>query len=404
MTSYFFKAVASDGKVRTGSLHGESEKAVAGELKKQGLIPVFVGVSAPAAKGLAMSIRLPGRSRHKDVLFFTQEMSTLLSAGVPVDRALAISCELTERVEFRPIVQDVLRVLKSGRTLADSLATHPDCFADFYINMVRAGEASGSLAAVFERLSDYERTRDDLRSYIISASVYPALLTFVGVSSIFVLLYYVVPRFAQVFAESRMPVPTPTRILLDVSAWTSQYGLFVVGGLFIAAVAFRAWIGTRDGRYWWDGFRLKVPLLGDALRKAETARFARAMATLVANSVPLVQSIGIARAIMSNRRMSESLEQVGQGVKRGEGIAQPMAKSGQFPPLVGHLLAIGEETGRLDTMFQRMADIYDGETRAAIKRFTSLFEPLIILVMGILVGVLILSMLLAITSINDVAA
>jgi general secretion pathway protein F len=154
---------------------------------------------------------------------------------------------------------------------------------------------------------------------------------------------------------------------------------------------------------WWDTLRLKIPLLGDALRKAETARFARAMGTLVSNSVPLVQSIGIAGAILNNRRIAGSLESVALGVKRGEGIAGPLRKAGQFPPLAGHLLAVGEETGRLDTMFNRMADIYEADTKAAIKRFTSLFEPMVILVMGLIVGALILSILLAITSINDVA-
>ena len=154
---------------------------------------------------------------------------------------------------------------------------------------------------------------------------------------------------------------------------------------------------------WWDTTRLRLPILGDALRKAETARFARAMGTLVAASVPLVQSLGIARGILNNRRIAGSLEQVIQGVKRGEGIAAPLTKAGQFPPLAGHLLSVGEETGHLDAMFNRMADIYDAETRTAIRRFTSLFEPLIILVMGLLIGTLILSLMMAITSINDVA-
>jgi general secretion pathway protein F len=155
---------------------------------------------------------------------------------------------------------------------------------------------------------------------------------------------------------------------------------------------------------WWDSLRLRIPVLGDALRKAETARFARAMGTLVSNSVPLVQSISIAGATLNNRRMSTSLEVVSVGVKRGEGIATPLRRSGQFPPLAAHLLMVGEETGRLDTMFGKMADIYDADTRTAIRRFTSLFEPLVILVMGVIVGTLILSILLAIVSMNDVAA
>jgi general secretion pathway protein F len=402
VTSYYFKAMAADGKARTGTISAEDERKAAAELKRQGLIPVFVGAQPPKA-GINFALPSFGRGRQKDVLFFTQEISTLLRAGVPLDRALIISSELTERSRFRPVIQDVLRTLKGGRTLADSLATHPECFPQFYINMVKAGEASGSLSQVFERLAEYEVNRDELRGYVVSAMVYPALLSAVGAGSIFILLYYVVPRFSQVFAESRIKIPTPTLILLQVSALVRRFGPWVLGALAVAGAAFRGYLGTPAGRYWWDGFKLKIPLLGDALRKAETSRFARAMATLVANSVPLVQSISIARAIMSNQRMANTLDAVSQGVKRGEGIAGPLAKTGQFPQLASHLLSIGEETGRLDAMFKQMADIYDGETRASIKRFTSLFEPLIILVMGVAVGVLILSMLLAITSINEVA-
>jgi general secretion pathway protein F len=168
-------------------------------------------------------------------------------------------------------------------------------------------------------------------------------------------------------------------------------------------VLFRAYTRTAAGRIWWDGFRLKIPLLGAALRKAETARFARAMATLISNSVPLVQSIGISAAILNNRKIAGSLESVSLGVKRGEGIAAPIRRAGMFPPLAAHLLTVGEETGRLDQMFARMADIYETDTRASIKRFTSIFEPVVILIMGVIVGALILSMLLAITSINEVA-
>jgi general secretion pathway protein F len=171
----------------------------------------------------------------------------------------------------------------------------------------------------------------------------------------------------------------------------------------VFTISFRIYIQSEKGRIWWDSWRLKIPMLGDALRKAETARFARAMATLVANSVPLVQSIGISAGILNNRWISGSLREVSQGVKRGEGIAGPIKRAGVFPPLASHLLTVGEETGRLDQMFGRMADIYEVDTRAAIKRFTSLFEPLVILVMGIIVGSLILSMLLAITGINEVA-
>ncbi|MBZ5625578.1 MAG: type II secretion system F family protein [Acidobacteriia bacterium] len=402
MATFFFRAVASDGKVRSGSLTGDNDKLIARELRKQGLTPIYVGV---APKGSSFEIKLPsfGKGRRRDVLFFTQELSTLMNAGVPLDRALSITAELTERPNFRFIVLDVLRVLKGGRSLADSLATHPDCFSDLYVNMVRAGEASGALAAIFERLAEFERSRDDLRNFIVSSMIYPALLATVGLASIVILLTFVVPKFATIFSDPRMKIPVPTQIMLTASHVVQTYWWMAAAVLVGSFIFWQSYTRTAAGRTWWDGARLKIPMLGDALLKAETARFARAMATLVANTVPLVQSIGIAAATLNNKTIAGALAGVAQGVKRGEGIAAPMRKAGVFPPLAAHLLTVGEETGRLDNMFARMADIYETDTRASIKRFTSVFEPVVILVMGILVGSLILSMLLAITSINDVA-
>jgi general secretion pathway protein F len=401
MASFHFRAVAPDGKLRAGTLSGPSDKLVARELRRQGLIPVYVGLEPKRS----FELKLPSFAwgRRRDVLFFTQELATLLKAGVPLDRALSITSELTERAAFRSVMLDLLRVLKGGKSLADSLATHPEYFSNLYINIVRAGEASGALAPVFERLSEFERTRDELRNYIISSMIYPTLLLLVGLGSILVLMNFVVPRFAQVFEESRMRMPLPTQILLEVSRLLKAYGWMGIAAIVGLAGGLRMYIRSQAGRLWWDTMRLRLPVLGDALRKAETSRFARAMETLVANSVPLVQSIGIAGAILNNRKMAGALEAVAQGVKRGEGLAAPLRKTGQFPALAGHLLSVGEETGRLDQMFGRMADIYENETRAAVRRFTALFEPLLILVMGVIVGALILSMLLAITSINEVA-
>src|SRR5664279_253508 len=399
--AFFFRAVANDGKVRTGSLTGDNEKAIARELRKQGLTPIYVGV-APGKASLEFKLPSFGKGR-RDVLFFTQELSTLLNATVPLDRALSITAELTEHASFRFIVLDILRVLKGGRSLADSLGTHPQYFSDLYTSMVRAGEASGSLAVIFERLSEFERTRDELRNYIISSMIYPALLASVGLASILILLNFVVPRFATIFEGTTMKIPLPTQIMMTASTIVRTYWWFGLSAVVALVVLWRVYTGTVKGRLWWDGARLKLPLLGDTLLKAETARFARAMGTLVGNSVPLVQSLGIAAATLNNKTISGALAGVALGVKRGEGIAGPMRKAGVFPPLAAHLLTVGEETGRLDQMFSRMAEIYETDTRAAIKRFTAIFEPVVILVMGVLIGALILSMLLAITSINDVA-
>jgi general secretion pathway protein F len=400
--TFHYRAVGADGKLRAGIITAENQRSVARELQRQGLTPVYVGVEE---KKRGFDFQLPsfGSGRRRDVLFFTQELSTLLNSGVPLDRALSITNELTTKPQFRALIGDILRSIKSGKSLADALAVHPLYFSDLFLNMVRAGEASGNLGQIFERLSEFERSRDELRSYIISSMVYPALLAAVGAGSIFVLLDFVVPRFASVFDDGRMKIPVPTMIMLQASKivqdWTWLVALVIVG----MVTAFRVYTRTPEGRLWWDDTRLKIPVLGDALRKAETSRFARAMSTLVGNTVPLVQALSISAGILNNKRMANSLKDVGQGVKRGEGISQPLARTKMFPPLASHLLTVGEETGKLDLMFARMAQIYEEETRAAIRRFTSIFEPLVILIMGIIVGALVLSMLIAITSINDVA-
>src|SRR5271170_6318468 len=222
MNNFFFKAVASDGQLRTGTIHADTERWVAQELRRQGLTPVYVG-SQPQ-KSFELKLPTFKGAKRKDVLFFTQELSTLLNAGVPLDRALNITSELTERASFRLLVLDILRVVKGGKSLADSLGTHPQYFTELFVNMVRAGEASGSLAVVFERLSEFERTRDDLRNYIKSSLAYPSLLVVVGVASILVLMNFVVPRFAMVFEQSRIPIPAPTKVLIDVSYFLRSYG------------------------------------------------------------------------------------------------------------------------------------------------------------------------------------
>ena len=398
---FHYRAVGGDGKLRTGAITAETTTLAARELRRQGLTPVYVG--AEEKKSVAFKLPSFGGNKRRDVLFFTQELSTLLNSGVPLDRALSITIELTTHPQFRAIVSDILRSIKGGKSLADALAAHPAYFSDLFVNMVRAGEASGNLGSIFERLSDFERSRDELRGYIISSMIYPALLALVGAASVFVLLDFVVPRFASIFNDGHMQIPLPTKIMLDVSQvvqdWSWLVALIVVGG----SVGFRLYTRTAAGKLWWDKARLRIPLLGDALRKAETSRFARAMSTLVGNAVPLVQSLHISAGILYNSRMANALKDVAQGVKRGEGIAQPLTRTHMFPALASHLLTVGEETGKLDVMFTRMADIYEEETRSSIKRFTSIFEPLVILVMGLIVGALVLSMLIAITSINDVA-
>ena len=402
MPEYFYRAVTMAGKPAQGALSGATEKAIARELQRRGLVPVYIGSRQLAAAGLPLPWLTRGRVRSRDRLFFTQELSTLVNSGLPLDRALSICAELTERKTFRSVITDVLQELKGGKSLGDSLETHPQVFSDLYRNMIRAGEASGALGVSLERLAELESSSDELRGYLISAMIYPLLLALVGVGSIFVMMNYVIPRFAQVFSESGVPVPTPTYLLLAASDLLHRYGWMAALALTVLIVGARYYVRTPAGRRRWHEWKLKLPLAGDVFRKVETARFARTMATLLANGVPLLQSLKIVKGLLGNVVMEESLTAVAKGVQRGEGLAGPLRKTGAFPPLAGHLLTVGEETGRLDAMFQRMAEIYDKDTRDAIKRATALFEPLVILVMGLLVGGMVLSMLLGIVSINDV--
>lgn len=397
MATFHYKALATDGRTRAGTLVVDDDRAAVRELRRQGLTPVFVG----AEKQRSFEFGKKKQAKASDILHFTQEIATLLNAGVPLDRALEITSELTEKPRFKTVVQDLQRTLRGGKSFGDTLASHPEIFTELYVNMVRAGEVSGSLPTVMDRLAEFERQRDELRGYIISSLTYPALLVLVGSISIFILLKFVIPRFAEAFTSSNIPMPLPMEILLGVSNFVQVFGLPIIGLLIAGGFALRAWTRTAEGRLKWDRFQLSIPVLGQGLLKADVSRFARAMGTLVANTVPLVQAITITKGILANKVLSGALDGVIKGVKRGEGVAGPIKKAGVFPPLAGHLLTVGEETGHLDEMFHRMADIYEKDTREAIKRFTALFEPIVILILGVVVGAMILSVMLAITSINQ---
>ncbi|MBI4464403.1 MAG: type II secretion system F family protein [Acidobacteria bacterium] len=421
MSTFYYRAATATGQWQEGTREGSDEKAVVYQLQTMGLVPVYVG-PPPGSSGARVagdrSPRLPaqqgrlseawslpwgkGRVRAQDRLLFTQELATLLQAGVPLDRALSICMELTESGPLREVLSEVLRQVRAGKPLAEALEARGKVFSRLYVNMVRAGQASGTLSLVFRRLAELESAAAEFRNHLISSLIYPVLLTGVAIASLLILMNFVIPRFAQVFESTGLPVPLPTYLLLEAGKLLRSYGWLALGVLVVGVVWLRRAWNTPAGREWADRFLLRVPLLGELLRKAETARFARTMATLVANGVPLEQSLGIVREIMGNRVMAQSLDEITQGVKRGEGMAGPVRRAGTFPALAAHLLAVGEETGRLDTMFEHLANVYDNETRVAVRRFTSLFEPMVILGMGVVVGVIVLSLLLAITSINEV--
>jgi len=385
-----------------GTIDGADDKAVALKLQDMGLVPIQIGTRR-SDQPLKLNFRWRFRKvGTKEVLFFTQELSTLINAGLPLDRSLAICKQLSERTTLQSLVGDVLQGIKQGKTFADSLANHPQTFSKLYINMVRAGEVSGSLPLVLDRLVEFQQSADELRSYLISSLIYPVLLSLVGGASIVILLNFVIPKFAQVFQDAGKALPLPTQILLTTSDFSKSYWWVFLSVAGLTMLALSRFISTEKGRWAWDDFKLKLPLLGEVLRKIEVARISKTLGTLVRNSVPLVHSLNIVKEISSNQVVSRSISGIAEGVKKGEGIAGPMEKSGVFPPLAIHLIQVGEETGRLDSMLLELAKVYDKEIRSAIKNLIALFEPVMILCMAFLVGLIVICMLLAIVSINDV--
>jgi general secretion pathway protein F len=398
---FAYKAVNAEGRMTDGKVEASDSRGAVLRLESMGLVPVSVEESAAdrSTSRAPLSFR---RVSRKDILYFSEELSTLVHAGLPLDRSLEIAAELTSKPALRDAIRDVLKQVKSGKSLSEAFAGHPRYFPTLYVNMVRAGEAGGVLDEVLMRLVEFERSADELRSYLVASLVYPALLFAVGSGSVAILLYFVIPKFATIFDGIGVAIPPQTAALLWVSDFTRHYWWVVAGVVALAVAGFRAWRKTPQGRREWDVLKLKTPLLGPLSLKIEVARFARTLGTLVGSAVPLLAAMRIVQGIAHNQILAEGIAKVAEGAKRGEGVSRPMRASGVFPPLILHLVEVGEETGKLDSMLIQVADIYEKEVRTAVKALVSVFEPVIILVMGVLIGAVVLSMLMAIFSINEV--
>jgi general secretion pathway protein F len=401
MATFRYKAVNARGAFSEGQVDALDTRSVVSRLQGMGLIPVSIEEPAGHRSSQSKKIYFQRVSR-KDILFFTEELSTLIHAGLPLDRSLTIGAELAAKPALRSVIYDVLKQIKAGKSLAESLAAHPRQFSRLYVNMVRAGEAGGVLDVILQRLVEFERSADELRSYLVSALIYPVLLTGVGMTSIGILLYFVIPKFAGIFQEMGAAVPPATQVMLWVSQMTRSYWWVALASVAVIIGIFRYWIGTAWGRRTWDALKLKVPVLGTTILKMEMARFARTLGTLLTSAVPLIAGVRIVQDIASNKIVAEGISRIADGAKRGEGVSRPMREAGVFPPLAIHLVEVGEETGRLDTMLLQVADVYEKDVKTSIKALTSIFEPAIILVMGIIVGTVVLSMLMAIFSINEI--
>ena len=405
MGTFQYTATDSAAKIVRGSMEASDERAVVAWLRVNGYYPIKVGqagVVTEARPGLAgLSTRFSRAPSTQDVLAFTQQLATLLEAGLELDRSLSILLDLTDNQRFRSILRGILADIQGGSSFADSLAKHPKLFSRLYVNMVKAGEASGVLEVILSRLAGFLERSKAVRDEVTSAMIYPLLLLLVGGGAVVVMMNFVIPRFAQIFTDSKQLMPLPTRILLAISGFTTDYWWIFVGGIVVAWVALRVYLTAEQGRVRWDELKLQLPLLGGLIREIEVSRFARTFGTLLNSGVPVLPAVSIVKETVTNRVIAGAMARLQEGVKRGEGISGPLRATGAFPSFSVHMAKVGEETGKLEEMLMKVADTYDERVRRTVKRLTSLLEPVLILSLGAIVGFIVLSMLLAIFSINE---
>ncbi len=419
MPVFVYKASDRRGNVTEGTMDARDQTLVAQALQARDLFPVKIEAYVPR-KGLSVELslkQLTGRIRQRDVLAATHQLATLLEAGVPLDKALGITIDTTNRDKFRRVLENVRKSVQGGNSFADALAKYPKVFSRLYVNMVRAGERGGALDSVLRRLVQFLESSQQMREHIISAMIYPLLLVFVGGAAVVILLMFVIPKFAQIFEDMGQALPLPTQILMGASEAFATYWWAIAAVLIAAIWGFRQALKNERNALSFDQFKLKMPLLGSLLQKIEVARFARTLGTLARNGVPIIQALKIVKDVITNRVISEAMSRAavsanGRGKKgrdiissitKGKGISRPLAESGVFPPLAVSMVTIGEESGQLEDMLEKVADIYEMDVRNTIKRLISLLEPMMILVMGLVVGFIVISMLMAVFSINDIA-
>jgi len=402
LAQFQFRAADAEGKVVEGMIEAAESAAVIARLQDRGLIPIRIGVAAGkvvTGRPMARARRFQARLGQRHLLIVTQELSALLGAGLPLDRSLATLVELADHPELRRILDEVLTAVRGGKSLGDALGEHK-FFPSLYVNMVRAGEVGGFLDSALSRLADYLERSQDLRREVVTALTYPAILTGVLGASLIFLLIYVLPRFSALFEGMNRAMPLPARIVMGTSNALRAY--WWVGALVIAlsVFSFRRWVATPAGRLRWDQTKLKVAGLGHIIRKMEVSGVTRTLGTLIKSGVPMIQALTTARAVVGNVVIANALGDVEVGVREGAGVSNPLARSGAFPALAVQMISVGEETGKLDDMLLRVADHYDREVRAQVMQFTRLLEPMLIVIMGLLVGAVVVSMLTAIFSSN----
>ncbi|HET8877157.1 MAG TPA: type II secretion system F family protein [Casimicrobiaceae bacterium] len=408
MPRYSYRAVTAAGDVSSGELEAANESEIVDRLRDQGLMPMQIAQSlGVAAAGAAVarpprqSLFAPKRVTRDNVLGITRELATLLRAGLTLDRALELLISLATSLPVAVMLQGIRDEVRGGKALSQALDARRDVFSRFYVNIVRAGEAGGALGTVLARLAETMERNKELRDSVRSALIYPTILIFVAVASIMILLIYVVPQFQSTFAQAGKALPVPTQVVIAVGTFLRNWWWALIPGAALAVLWFRRRGRVPAIRRVRDARLLRMPLLGDLIAKVEIARFARTLSTLLANGVTLLAGLAIVKETMGNVVLSTGFDGVIAKLREGKGFGRPMADTGLYPRLATQMILVGEESGRLEEMLSRVADVYDREVATAVKRFLAVLEPVLILGLAVMVGGIVFSILLGVMGMSE---
>jgi general secretion pathway protein F len=407
MPVFEYKALSAAGKPVQGLKEAESPKTLRSALKRDGvfLTEVLGEKQQQAQQAREVNVRrwVVGRVSADDLAIMTRQLAVLVHAGIPLVEALNALVEQVEHDRLKRVISDVKQRVNEGASLADSLAIHRKVFTSLYVNMIRAGESSGALDVVLVRLADFTEGQARLRSKVKGALTYPAAMAVVGGAIMLILFAVVIPKITKIFEDTQVTLPWTTKLLMGFSTFVSNYwwALLLLAGA--AFWGFLRWKETPAGRARWDRFKLTVPIFGRLIRTIAIGRFSRTLATLLKSGVPLLAAMDIVKNVVGNVRLAEVIEQARQAIQEGESIAAPLKRSGEFPPLVHHMVAIGERSGSLEEMLGNVADAYEDQVDTTVGALTSLMEPLMIVMMGLVVTFIVFSVLMPILQINTLA-
>jgi len=389
-----------------GTLENSDSGAVADQLLNSGVSPIEISPAAGPQGGVGeawFSGLVAEKVTLEDMLLFSRQMYTLLKAGVPILKSLAALKESATRVGFANMLQDVRTSLDSGRDLSTAMRRHPKVFSPFYISMVRVGELTGALEEVFLRLFNHIEFEREIKNQVSQALRYPIFVVVVMAVAIVIVNVFVLPAFARIFAGFKAELPFMTKVLLGFSDFMVQYWPVLLGATVGAYVLFRIWVGTPAGRYIWDRTKLRVPVAGKIVLKATLARFARSLSIALKSGVPIVQALSVVEQVVENTYVGQRIEQIRDGVERGESLLRTSVTTGVFTPVVLQMIAVGEETGELDDLLREVADMYQREVEYELKTLSAQIEPILIVFLGILVLILALGVFLPMWDLGQAA-